>query len=85
MFDKYYDDELKKIIGDDVEFGKDANEQNYFNDCVMILANEAISKKITELTQKYNSATDNIEKREIIKEMAQLQQKLKSKNVKDKL
>ena len=85
LFDKYYDDELKKIIGDDVEFGKDANEQNYFNDCVMILANEAISKKITELTQKYNSATDNIEKREIIKEMAQLQQKLKSKNVKDKL
>ena len=37
------------------------------------------------LNKKYNSATDNLEKREIIKEMAQLQQKLKSKNVKDKL
>ena len=85
LFDKYEDEELRKIVGDDVVFEKTASEPNYFNDCVMVLANEVIAKDLAALNKKYNSATDNLEKREIIKEMAQLQQKLKSKNVKDKL
>ncbi len=85
LFDRYEDEELKKIVGDDVVFEKTASEPNYFNDCVMVLANEVIAKDLAALNKKYNSATDNLEKREIIKEMAQLQQKLKSKNVKDKL
>ena len=84
LFDKYDDPELKKIIGDDVEFGEEASEGAYFADCAMVLANEYISKELASLTKKYNGATDPTEKRAIIAEMASLQQKLKSKKIEDK-
>jgi DNA primase len=85
LFDKYQEPELNKIVGDEVEFGRNANEQNYFTDCVMVLANEYITKALADLTKKYNMATDATEKRAIIAEMASLQQKLKSRKVEDKL
>ena len=87
LFDKYQDEELGKIVGDEVEFKEEqeAGEVAYFNDCVKILANEYISNQLANLTKKYNSATDTAEKREIITQMALLQQKLKSRNIKDKL
>ena len=92
LFDKYDDPELKKIVGDEVEFGEDEKEESklkasegaYFCDCAMVLANEYISTALAGLTKKYNSATDTSEKRAIISEMAVLQQKLKSKKIEDK-
>ena len=84
LFDKFEDPELNNIVGDDVVFDEDANESTYFTDCVLVLANEYISKALSELTKKYNGATDATEKRAIIAEMASLQQKLKSKKIEDK-
>lgn len=85
LFDKYTDDELNKIIGDDVVFEVPATEQIYYNDCILVLANDYISKQLDGLTKRYNSATTPADKKAIITQMASLQQKLKSKNVKDKI
>lgn len=85
LFDKYTDDELNKIIGDDVVFEVPATEQIYYNDCVLVLANDYISKQLDGLTKRYNAATTPADKKAIITQMASLQQKLKSKNVKDKI
>ena len=84
LFDKYDDPELKKIIGDDVVFGEEANALTYFSDCAMILANEYITKEIDSLMKKYNASSDASEKRAVIVEVASLQQKLKSKKMEDK-
>lgn len=85
LFDKYTDEELNKIIGDDVVFEVPATEQIYYNDCVLVLANDYISKQLDGLTKRYNAATTPADKKAIITQMASLQQKLKSKNVKDKI
>ena len=85
LFDKYTDDELNKIIGDDVVFEVPATEQIYFSDCILVLANDYISKQLDGLTKRYNAATTPADKKAIITQMASLQQKLKSKNVKDKI
>ena len=85
LFDKYADEELNKIIGDDVVFEVPATEQIYYNDCILVLANDYISKQLDGLTKRYNAATTPADKKAIITQMASLQQKLKSKNVKDKI
>ena len=85
LFDKYTDDELNKIIGDDVVFEVPATEQIYYNDCILVLANDYISKQLDGLTKRYNASSTPADKKAIITQMASLQQKLKSKNVKDKI
>lgn len=85
LFDKYDHTELGNIVGDDVVFEQTSNEQNYYHDCVIVLANNYISKQLEGLTKKYNAATEYADKKAIITEMASMQQKLKSKNLKDKL
>ena len=85
LFDKYIDEELSKIVGDEVEFGDTPNEGAYFIDCALVLANDYISKQLDGLTKRYNAATTPADKKAIITQMASLQQKLKSKNVKDKI
>lgn len=85
LFDKYTDDELNKIIGDDVVFEVPATEQVYYNDCILVLANDYISKQLDGLTKRYNASSTPADKKAIITQMASLQQKLKSKNVKDKI
>ena len=85
LFDKYADEELNKIIGDDVVFEVPATEQIYYNDCVLVLANDYISKQLDGLTKRYNASSTPADKKAIITQMASLQQKLKSKNVKDKI
>ena len=85
LFDKYQDSELGNIVGDNVVFEYGSSEQNYYQDCVIVLANDFISKQLEGLNKKYNAATEYADKKAIIAEMAQLQQKLKSKNLNDKL
>ena len=85
LFDKYTDDELNKIIGDNVVFKVPATEQIYFSDCILVLANDYISKQLDGLTKRYNASSTPADKKAIITQMASLQQKLKSKNVKDKI
>ena len=85
LFDKYTDDELNKIIGDDVVFEVPATEQIYFSDCILVLANDYISKQLDGLTKRYNASSTPADKKAIVTQMASLQQKLKSKNVKDKI
>ena len=85
LFDKYTDDELNKIIGDDVVFEVPATEQVYYNDCILVLANDYISKQLDGLTKRYNASSTPADKKAIVTQMASLQQKLKSKNVKDKI
>ena len=85
LFDKYADEELNKIIGDDVVFEVPATEQIYYNDCILVLANDYISKQLDGLTKRYNASSTPADKKAIITQMASLQQKLKSKNVKDKI
>ena len=85
LFDKYTDEELNKIIGDDVVFEVPATEQIYFSDCILVLANDYISKQLDGLTKRYNASSTPADKKAIVTQMASLQQKLKSKNVKDKI
>ncbi len=85
LFDRYQDEELNKIIGDDVVFEHNSSEKAYYTDCVLVLANDYIAKQLEGLTKKYNASSDSAEKREIVGQMAVLQQKLKSKDVKAKI
>ena len=68
-----------------MKFADTIREADYFNDCVLMLANEHIAKRLERLKEDYNDLSDPEAKRASISEISRLQKILKSKDINDKL
>lgn len=77
--------EIDNIISAEMSFDNLKLEEEYFYGCLLVLANEYLSGNLEFLKKKYEGLSDQSEKRETIVEISKLQQKLKSKNITDKL
>lgn len=87
MFSKfgYENDEINKILNVNMKFADTIREADYFNDCVLMLANEFVSKRLEQVKNGYNELSDPEAKRASIAEIYRLQKILKSKDINDKL
>lgn len=87
MFSKfgYENDEINKILNVNMKFADNIREADYFNDCVLMLANEFVSKRLEQVKNGYNELSDPEAKRASIAEISRLQKILKSKDINDKL
>lgn len=81
----YDDDEVNHILGINMHFSDNGREADYYNDCLLALANESISAKLDEAKERFNTLSDTNEKRAGIAEISALQKILKSKSIEDKL
>ncbi len=79
------DSEVDRILQVNLKFATEAQENEYYNDCVLALANEYISGRLAKLKTEYNALSDAQEKRNAIGEISALQKKLKSRSLSDKL
>ena len=79
------DNEINEILGIDLSFSNKAQEADYYNGCLITLANEYIQGRLEFLKNAYNGMTDQDEKRSTIQEIARLQKQLKSKSISDKI
>jgi len=68
-----------------LEFNNSAQEKEYFDDCLIALANEYLQGRLESLKNAYNAMSDQNEKREAVQEIALLGKQLKSKSISDKL
>ena len=87
MFSKfgYENDEINKILNVNMKFADTIREADYFNDSVLMLANEFVSKRLEQVKNGYNELSDPEAKRASIAEISRLQKILKSKDINDKL
>lgn len=81
----YDDDEINHVLGINMLFSDKGREADYYNDCLMTLANESVSQKLEEAKERFNNLSDATEKRAGIQEISALQKILKSKSIEDKL
>ena len=81
----YDDDEMNHVLGINLHFSDNGREADYYNDCLLALANECISQKLEEAKERFNTLSDANEKRAGIAEISALQKILKSKSIEDKL
>lgn len=81
----YEDKEIQNVLGINMKFSDHNREADYYNDCLVMLANESISSRLAELKEKYNELSDQDEKRATVREITRLQKILKSKAIEDKL
>ncbi len=87
MFSKfgYENDEINKILNVNMKFADTIREADYFGDCVLMLANENVAKRLEQVKNGYNELSDPEAKRASIAEISRLQKILKSKDINDKL
>lgn len=87
MFSKfgYENDEINKILNVNMKFADTIREADYFGDCVLMLANESVAKRLEQVKNGYNELSDPEAKRASIAEISRLQKILKSKDINDKL
>ncbi len=81
----YDDDEVNHVLGINLHFSDNGREADYYNDCLLALANDCISKKLDEAKERFNTLSDAAEKKECLVEISALTKKLKSKSIDDKL
>ncbi len=81
----YDDDEINHVLGINMHFSDKGREADYYNDCLLTLANESISQKLENAKERFNNLSDANEKRAGIMEISTLQRILKSKSIEDKL
>ena len=79
------DNEINEILDMNVKFENSAREAEYFEDCLVLLANEYIQGRLEYLKSAYNKMTDPDEKRSAVQEITLLTKKLKSKLISEKL
>ena len=87
MFSKfgYENEEIGKILDINMKFADAIRESDYYNDCVLMLANDAVSERLEKIKESYNNLSDPEAKRASILEISRLQKILKSKDINDKL
>lgn len=81
----YDDEEVNHVLGINLHFSDKGREADYYNDCLLALANESISQKLDEAKEKFNTLSDANEKKACLVEISALTKKLKSKSIEDKL
>lgn len=81
----YDNEEISNILNINMKFADNIREADYFNDCVLMLANEFVSKRLEQVKNGYNELSDPEAKRASIAEISRLQKILKSKYINDKL
>lgn len=81
----YDNEEISNILNINMKFADTIREADYFNDCVLMLANEFVSKRLEQVKNGYNELSDPEAKRASIAEISRLQKILKSKDINDKL
>lgn len=81
----YDNEEISNILNINMKFADNIREADYFNDCVLMLANEFVSKRLEQVKNGYNELSDPEAKRANIAEISRLQKILKSKDINDKL
>ena len=81
----YDNEEISNILNINMKFADNIREADYFNDCVLMLANEFVSKRLEQVKNDYNELSDPEAKRASIAEISRLQKILKSKDINDKL
>lgn len=81
----YDNEEISNILNINMKFADNIREADYFNDCVLMLANEFVSKRLEQVKNGYNELSDPEAKRASIAEISRLQKILKSKDISDKL
>lgn len=81
----YENDEINKILNVNMKFADTIRETDYFGDCVLMLANESVAKRLEQVKNGYNELSDPEAKRASIAEISRLQKILKSKDINDKL
>lgn len=81
----YDNEEISNILDINMKFADNIREADYFNDCVLMLANEFVSKRLEQVKNGYNELSDPEAKRASIAEISRLQKILKSKDINDKL
>lgn len=77
--------EINEILSLDFEFDNLAQEKEYFDGCLIALANDYIQSRLESLKNAYNAMSDASEKREAVGEITRLGKQLKSKSISDKL
>lgn len=81
----YDDEEVNCVLGINLHFSDKGREADYYNDCLLALANESISQKLDEAKERFNTLSDSAEKKACLVEISALTKKLKSKSIEDKL
>ena len=81
----YDDEEVKCVLGINLHVSDKGREADYYNDCLLALANESISQKLDEAKERFNTLSDSAEKKACLVEISALTKKLKSKSIEDKL
>lgn len=81
----YDDEEVNCVLGINLHFSDKGREADYYNDCLLALANESISQKLDEAKGRFNTLSDSAEKKACLVEISALTKKLKSKSIEDKL
>lgn len=81
----YDDEEINCVLGINLHFSDKGREADYYNDCLLALANESISQKLDEEKERFNTLSDSAEKKACLVEISALTKKLKSKSIEDKL
>ena len=81
----YDNEEISNILNINMKFADNIRDADYFNDCVLMLANEFVSKRLEQVKNGYNELSDPEAKRASIAEISRLQKILKSKDINDKL
>ena len=81
----YDDEEVNCVLGINLHFSDKGREADYYNDCLLALANESISQKLGEAKERYNTLSDSAERNACLVEISALTKKLKSKSIEDKL
>lgn len=81
----YDDEEVNCVLGINLHFSDKGREADYYNDCLLALANESISQKLDEEKERFNTLSDSAEKKACLVEISALTKKLKSKSIEDKL
>ena len=81
----YDDEEVNCVLGINLHFSDKGREADYYNDCLLALANESISQKLDEAKKRFNTLSDSAEKKACLVEISALTKKLKSKSIEDKL
>ena len=81
----YDDEEVNCVLGINLHFSDKGREADYYNDCLLALANESISQKLDEAKERFNTLSDSAEKKACLVDISALTKKLKSKSIEDKL
>ena len=81
----YDDEEVNCVLGINLHFSDKGREADYYNDCLLALANESISQKLDEAKKRFNTLSDSAERNACLVEISALTKKLKSKSIEDKL